>query len=53
MYTAAHTMVGSSKQIGLIKLGVILDKMQKCVSAELPQPDFERYRKFFDLALNE
>lgn len=33
MYSAAHSMVGSVRYIGLYKLGMILDKMQQTVHA--------------------
>ena len=53
MYQAAHSMVGSTRTIGLYRLGMALDKMQQTVYHSVENPDFDRYRQLFNLVLKE
>eukprot|EP00347_Sterkiella_histriomuscorum_P019599 403341016 len=53
MYRPAHSIVGSSRMIGCLKLGDLTDLMQKAVSAQNQNPDYDRYRYLFDLVVQE
>jgi HPt (histidine-containing phosphotransfer) domain-containing protein len=51
MEDAVHKAKGSTATVGLMRLSTIFKKMMYCVLPENPNPDFEKYRKLFDLAL--
>ncbi|CDW82752.1 glutamate synthase [Stylonychia lemnae] len=53
MYRPAHTVVGSSRMIGFLRLGDICDLMQKCVNAGNTNPNYDSYRYYYDVALLE
>lgn len=50
MYRTAHSLVGSSRTMGIMRLGEMMDQMQRCVAANNPNPDFNRYKFLFDFA---
>lgn len=53
MYAAAHKLVGASFYAGAMRIGTIADKMQKAVPKEGSNPNFKKYRKYYDLLISE
>lgn len=57
MYRAAHTQVTCTKMVGLYRLSLILDKMQKSVYTPVNQPnnpvDFNQYQALYHLLAKE
>ena len=69
MYRAVHTQVTCTKMVGLYRLSLILDKMQKCVytlpssqsdAFALDKPNsydnqitFAKYQAYYDLLMSE
>ena len=56
MYRAAHSQVSCMRMIGLFRLGLILDKMQKCVytPADDDRPgQFQKYQALYRLLVKE
>lgn len=53
MYKAVHSLVGSSRTLGILRLGEILNSMQICVTSTNSNPDFERFNFLYDFAEEE
>ena len=57
MYRAAHSQVTCTKMVGLYRLSLILDKMQKSVYTPVNQPnhpvDFNQYQALYHLLARE
>ena len=53
MYSVVHKLVGSSAYAGAMRVNIIVDKMQKAVPKEGPNPNFKRYKALYNMFIVE
>ena len=53
MYSVVHKLVGSSAYAGAMRVNIIVDKMQKAVPKDGPNPNFKRYKALYTMFMIE
>lgn len=53
MYSVVHKLVGSSSYAGAMRVNIIVDKMQKAVPKDGPNPNFKRYKALYNMFMVE
>jgi hypothetical protein len=53
MFTLADKLMKNSKKMGIMRIGMICDKMQICVHSRVSDKDFGKYVKLLELIPKE
>ncbi len=53
MYSVVHKLVGSSAYAGAMRVNIIVDKMQKAVPKDGPNPNYKRYKALYNMFMVE
>jgi len=53
MYSVVHKLVGSSSYAGAMRVNILVDKMQKAVPKDAPNPNFKRYKALYAILIKE
>ena len=54
MYSTVHKLVAAARYAGVMRIGLVADKMQKWVPKEKEKtPNFGRYRRLYQILLRE